>query len=346
MVNHPEEINTEINHFDEASRVGGGLRQVREQLGWKLTDVAERIRIRAVFLVAIETGDLSALPGTAYRVGFVRAYAQALGLDGEEILQRFRHAGQIGEPEKNEIKLLAPVPNRGVPKGAVIFIAFIIAVGGYGFWYHHTAQTRKLAQSALQIPTKLQPLTTPPKIVQPATQASATPAAASSAPAPVKPATPTPQTPATSAPSTASASALSTAAAPVADAAASSAAVPATSSNQNSPNPPSPAPASAPAPAAGMVITATQPAWVQVTEANGTILFSKVLNAGQSWPVPQMPGLKMTTGNAGGTMITTDGKAAQPLGADGVVLRGYQLTPPAPNSAAPAPSSTNAASSP
>lgn len=335
MVNHPEEINTEINHFDEASRVGGGLRQVREQLGWKLTDVAERIRIRAVFLTAIETGDLSALPGTAYRVGFVRAYAQALGLDGEEILQRFRHAGQIGEPEKNEIKLLAPVPNRGVPKGAVIFIAFIIAVGGYGFWYHHTAQTRKLAQSALQIPTKLQPLTTPPKIAQPATQESVTPPAASPAPAPVTPATPTAQTPATSAKSTAPVSA--------ADAASSSPATPvASSANTSSSNPPSPAAASA----AGMVITATQPAWVQVTEANGTILFSKVLNAGQSWPVPQMPGLKMTTGNAGGTMISTDGKAAQPLGAEGVVLRGYQLTPPAPNSAAPAPSSTNAASSP
>ena len=90
-----------------------------------------------------------------------------------------------------------------------------------------------------------------------------------------------------------------------------------------------------------MAITATQDAWVQVTDSSGNILFSKVLHPGDSWPVPQEAGLKMTTGNAGGTIITTNGKPGQPLGTTGVVLHNYQLTPAAGgNATAPATSST------
>ena len=79
-----------------------------------------------------------------------------------------------------------------------------------------------------------------------------------------------------------------------------------------------------------MAILATQNSWVEVHDATGNILFSKLLQAGQSWPVPQEPGLTMTTGNAGGTEIETNGKTSAPLGAPGAVLHGYQLTPPAP----------------
>ena len=86
----------------------------------------------------------------------------------------------------------------------------------------------------------------------------------------------------------------------------------------------------------GEAILATSDSWVQVRDATGTILFSRVLRAGQSWPVPQEAGLTMTTGNAGGTEITKDGKPGAPLGAPGVVLHRYNLTPPAASGAATA----------
>jgi len=53
-------------------------------------DVAAELRIRESYLDAIERGELEALPGPAYQLGFVRAYARILGLDGDEILRRFR----------------------------------------------------------------------------------------------------------------------------------------------------------------------------------------------------------------------------------------------------------------
>lgn len=351
------------NSLSAAARIGAGMRDVRERLGWKLPEVAERIRIRAVFLTAIEEGDLSSLPGAAYRTGFVRSYAQTLGLDGEEILERFRNAGQIDEVQREELKLLTPIPDRGVPKGAIILIGLIIIICGYGFWYHHTEQMRKMAQNAIQIPAKLQPLAVPAKVTPPPAQAAAptatTPPASSTATSATKAATPPDSTPPVSSSVAATALPASDSSKPavasttptVASTSTPVAASPATTSNPIAPNDsakaPNPTDANgssqtpvASASAAGLTITATQPSWIQVTAPNGTILFSKVLNAGQSWPVPQMPGLKLTTGNAGGTVLSTDGNNGQPLGAPGVVLHNYQLTPPAQSSAAPPASSS------
>lgn len=302
--------------------VGAGLREVRERLTWKLADIAARLHIREAFLAAIESGDLSSLPGPAYRAGFVRAYAQALGLDGDEILQRFRDAGEMGVVVRPELQLLEPVPDRAVPTSTIIFICLLAIIAGYGLWYYHTEHLRKLAERVPHVPAQLQPLTAPPKVEQ---APIAAPARVATMPAPHT--TPGPAAFKTPAPSP-SATIVSPASTPMSDATAPALTPPATA--------PASAVKAAPVPGAGMVITATQESWIQVTTSNGTILFSKVLNPGQSWPVPQMPGLKMTTGNAGGTVISTNGVAGQPLGAAGVVLRNYQLTPPASSPKAPA----------
>jgi cytoskeleton protein RodZ len=66
---------------------------------------------------------------------------------------------------------------------------------------------------------------------------------------------------------------------------------------------------------------------VEVKDAAGNILFSRVMHSGDSWPVPDMPGLTMTAGNAGGTEIADKGTAGQPLGTAGAVIRNYALTP-------------------
>src|SRR5437660_1050555 len=62
----------------DATRVGAELREARERLGWSLSDVAANLRIRYVYLLALEEGRVSDLPGMAYAVGFLRAYAKLL----------------------------------------------------------------------------------------------------------------------------------------------------------------------------------------------------------------------------------------------------------------------------
>ena len=290
-----------------AAQVGIGLREVRERLGWKLPDVAEALRIRQPYLEAIERGDLAALPGPAYQTGFVRSYAQVLGLDPEEILRRFRAEG-MGVAAKAELSFLAPVPDRAVPTGAIVLVGVVLVLLGYGLWYRHTEQERRLATAVPSVPAELAPLAVPaPKPVTPA-------------PKPVVPPVAAPTTP-TAASATAMAPAAASGAPPVQPPVASA--------------PPAPAVPAA-TPALGQTIVATADSWVEVRDATGNILFSKVLHAGDSWPVPDEAGLTMTTGNAGGTVIADNGKNGAPLGAVGSVLHNYALTPAVVNPAAPA----------
>ncbi|HVE20733.1 MAG TPA: RodZ domain-containing protein [Acidocella sp.] len=325
-----------------AARVGGELREVRERLGWQLTDVAETLRIRLPYLEAIELGDLAALPGPAYQTGFVRSYAQLLGLDSEEILRRFQAEGLSRAP-KAQLTFPAPVPDRGVPSGAIALVGVAVVLIGYGLWYYFTSHERHLALTVPSVPAELAPLAAPPKPAVP-TKPAAAPAAvstmasppASTAPAstpsapPPAPPTPAPSTPAVAAPAMTPVTSTTPSAAP---------------GPMPEVAPPAPAGAgttnTAPAPAPdatvqGKAILATADSWIEVRDATGTILFSKVLHAGQSWPVPQEAGLTLTTGNAGGTEITQDGKPGAPLGATGVVLHHYSLTPSAAQGAAAA----------
>ncbi len=288
---------TGFESLDDAAKVGAGLRAVRERLGWALPDVAEALRIRLPYLQAIESGDLNALPGAAYQTGFVRSYAQILDLDPDEILRRFRAAG-LGAVPDTQLSFLAPVPDRAVPAGAIVLLGVVLVLVGYGLWYRHTEHERRLAAMVPSVPVELAPLAVPPKL----------PAPSAPKPAAVKPAAP--------------------------------AGVPATPPTAATGSPPAAAtvPSGAPPPAADQAATlppgtttimATQDDWVQVQDATGNILFSKVLHAGESWPVPDESGLTMTAGNAGGTEIVKNGQAGAPLGAAGAVLHGYVLTPPA-----------------
>ena len=52
--------------------------------------MAGQLHIRLAYLKAIEDGRFKDLPGLTYASGFVRSYADYLGLDGEEMVRRFR----------------------------------------------------------------------------------------------------------------------------------------------------------------------------------------------------------------------------------------------------------------
>ncbi|HEY1856687.1 helix-turn-helix domain-containing protein [Acidocella sp.] len=310
-----------------AAQVGDGLREVRERLGWKLVDVAAALRIRLPYLEAIERGDLAALPGPAYQTGFVRSYAQILGLDSEEILRRFRAEG-LGRAPKAELTFLAPVPDRGVPTGAIALVGVVVVLIGYGVWYHYTAHERRLAAAVPSVPAELAPLAIPPKFSAPPKPVAA-PTPVPPAPAAIATPAPQPATPLTATP----AAPLTTAPAPAAPP------MPAAVAANQPPAPATPGVVAPPVPDAavqGEAILATADSWIEVRDASGTILFSKVLRAGQSWPVPQEAGLTLTSGNAGGTEITRNGTPGAPLGAPGVVLHHYSLTPPAAQGAASA----------
>lgn len=93
---------------------------------------------------------------------------------------------------------------------------------------------------------------------------------------------------------------------------------------------PEPAPTATSTPPAGatarIVLRARDETWVQVRERDaGTVLFDRILRAGEHYAVPARAGLLLTTGNAGGLEVSVGGEALPPLGADRAVRRDVPL---------------------
>jgi transcriptional regulator with XRE-family HTH domain len=68
---------------------GPRLRRERERRNIPLSSIAERTKIKASLFEALERDDVSRWPSGIFRRSFVRAYAEAIGLDADETLQDF-----------------------------------------------------------------------------------------------------------------------------------------------------------------------------------------------------------------------------------------------------------------
>ncbi len=130
------------------------LRYAREEAGLGMRDVAAALRIRASQLQAIEDGRYHDLPGSIYAVGFVRSYAEYLGLDVEEVVERFRQ--EIADLDRRtELVFPAPVPEGRVPGGAILLVATVMALIAYGGWYYVSTSERSLADLVPALPDRL-----------------------------------------------------------------------------------------------------------------------------------------------------------------------------------------------
>jgi cytoskeleton protein RodZ len=70
--------------------IGQKLKQAREAQSLTIDKASEATRIRVPYLLALETDDLSSLPSPVQARGFLRNYAEYLGLDIEKILDELR----------------------------------------------------------------------------------------------------------------------------------------------------------------------------------------------------------------------------------------------------------------
>ena len=70
--------------------VGQDLRKARQRKGEDLAMISSVLKIRKDYLDALEESKFDAIPGRAYTIGFVRAYAQYLGLYPRECVERLK----------------------------------------------------------------------------------------------------------------------------------------------------------------------------------------------------------------------------------------------------------------
>jgi len=151
-----QDQNTEDSQSENvnSNNVGALLQASRLRLGDDLRYVAETLHIRFIYLEAIEAGRYDDLPGVAYAIGFIRSYADYLGLDSEEVVRRYKveSASQSGT---TELVFPVPIPESSVPGGAIVLVGVIVALLVYGGWYASTTKDGLLGGLVSPVPERL-----------------------------------------------------------------------------------------------------------------------------------------------------------------------------------------------
>jgi len=308
------------------------LRAARERLGWALPDVAAMLRIRVSYLEALEAGRLSHLPGKVYTLGFLRSYATSLGLDPEEAVRHFQAETGIG-PGHLELAFPAPVAERGLPAGALILLGMLLVGGAYVGWYRLSGEGRLPAETVTPVPARLatlaeQALPGPDGRVP----VPALPAVAPAKPddsgmfeprqaAPENPLltpepAPTPPAEVSHAPPAMTVAPTTAVAMPVRRPELDNRDRPATSTEAGT---------TSDTADGRIVLKFTGDTWVQVKERGGQSLVSKLMKAGDVFPVPARPNLVLNTGNAGRIDVLVDGNIVPAIGAFGSVRKDVPL---------------------
>jgi cytoskeletal protein RodZ len=122
-----------LSDSDEPLGIGAILSQARKRQQIDITTVEEQTKIRAKYLRALEDEDWGVLPAPAYARGFIRAYADLLGLDSEVLVDEYRRRHEETPPpptyELPEPLLRGHTPEEG-PRGPgrrVAVVATILA---------------------------------------------------------------------------------------------------------------------------------------------------------------------------------------------------------------------------
>ncbi len=316
--------------------VGAEIRAAREALGWSIEAVAAALRIRQPYLESIEAGRVKDLPGSTYAMGFLRAYASAVGLDPETLGDRFR-AGSAEVNRRTELAFPAPVPQRGMPAGAVVLLGMVIVVGAYVGWYRMSSDQHTPAQTVPEVPERLAvrasgavtpspqvasilPTISPPSPPLPGAAAAATvpfaagpdggPAATGIGTAGLAAAGPVTGSP-VSGPTPA---AITGPGVGVAASAALGSLVPAVGAGVSPPATASVPGAVTMSPGTRIVLKGTESCWIMVREKGGKVLVNETLHPDDTWPVPVSDhALLLSVGNARALAILVDGVAVTQL---------------------------------
>jgi cytoskeleton protein RodZ len=261
--------------------IGEVLREAREARSLTVEDISDELMIRRFYLEAMEQGNFKDLPERVYATGFVRSYAQFVGLDQTEAVEQFKRDAYGSRTASYRVELTMPEPviQTVMPSRTALLSAMAaVVIIGVGIFF----VTRNNAPAPAAIPE-----------APPAADIAEVPPLPTSSEDTFQGAIPAPGAEATTAAATTD-NAMPEAAAPVV-------------AEQ------------------GLFLEALQSSWLEVKDAKGVVLFTNILKQGQKLPIPDQPGITVTTGNAGGLRLVFDGKPQAALGTVNEVKRNMPL---------------------
>ena len=153
-------------------KVGDILRRTRVHYDQSIENVERFLNIKASQIEAIENGDLEKLPGRVYAIGFVRSYAEYLGLDGDKMVELFKQQSDVHKAQPAELHFPVAASESQVPGILILLISAILGVGVFLYWYSQDTKDRELVDTIPPVPAELQQKVeespTPQSTMQPA----------------------------------------------------------------------------------------------------------------------------------------------------------------------------------
>ncbi len=352
--------------FDDFElRLGDLMRGERATLGKSLLDVQRELKIKATYIAAIENADVSAFETPGFVAGYVRSYARYLGMDPEESFQRFcteakfsvahgmsaaastqrisasRNRAEYDDPLANPNATFVPRAESVMAQvepgavGSIAVLLLLIGALGFGGW--------SLLQEVQRV--QLAPVDEAPRVVaeiDPLGNVSAGPSLVRSAPKPDEAAVAAAAEAGVAAdpldrlyrPKALDVPVLTSRDGPIAAinpretgvlavAAGTDAAVEAALGEALDDNIQVVADVKP-----GVEVLAVRPSWVRVTSADGTVLFEKILDAGERYAVPPLEeGALFRTGNSGSIYFVVNGATYGPAAPGANVVSNISLLP-------------------
>jgi len=301
---HLREISGDLDSPLET--VGQDLRAARQRRGDDLATVSKALKIRKDHLEALEEDRIENLPGRAYAVGFARTYADYLGLDAGQTVERFKSqiAGRTDDATPT-ITVIDEDEHRKLPQGWKIIAAVVLLLFAYGAYHLLVpAADKMLSPPVAPVPAQYAPKPVVAKKLPPKPVVQTPPQTATATPPATAPGTAPTTDPSVTPPGTAPA--------PQEEAAIPEGKVYG-QANHN----------------ARVVLRLKAPTRILVQGPNGATYINRTLNAGDSYMVPDLVGVTLTTADAGAIQLELDGAVMGIAGKKGQIGESMSLDPQA-----------------
>lgn len=342
--------------FDDFDmRLGDLMRGERATMGKSLLDVQRDLKIKATYIAAIENADIAAFEAPGFIAGFVRSYARYLGMDPDHAFAKFCREANFqvahgmsqaassasmnakrARMEERRDSIANPAVAFGPAReswtsriepgamGSFAVLAALIVALGYGGW--------SILQEVQRV--QLAPVDQAPVVVAEIDPLGGVKPVSEDVPATEKVAANTPagvtadplarlnQPQALAVPVLTSRDGPIAAIKPGAMADATVASLPTQGASDVA------APVQVVADAKpGVEVLAVRPSWVQVAAADGTVLFEKILDAGERYAVPPLQDAPvLRAGNSGSVYFLVNGQTFGPAAPGAKVVKNVSLS--------------------
>ncbi len=133
--------------------IGEQLRTVRESKGITFEQIYRDTNIPKKYLEAMESEDFSQFPGETYLLGFMRSYADYLGLDSKELISLYKSIKIQEQPVPMEQLLRDPKPANRMPL-IIAIVAVVLILGGGLFFILRPKQDTATAEQKVRKPVE------------------------------------------------------------------------------------------------------------------------------------------------------------------------------------------------